>query len=291
MYVVLRKGAESKKGLILKGDTYISNPKYKKYLIVFKTESWKEAEAILRKIKVGEKLDAPQDLPAEPVNIEWKVKNEGIAFVYGLYDHLDKLLYIGVTSSPTYRLQSHSQSKKNFRSMKVLFNFNSRDTANSYERFAIATLLPPLNILVEGIAPGSKHDSKSLEKFGELSDTKSLPKITTYKQKNTKQKPSIKKKKKPKQNHSATVFCTKCGFAAGKNNRYATTEGTFHLKPCLSPEEKEELNNRNEKIKTDSIERKLHSEPSLRCKYCKKGLGSGRHMDCRKKRLKELGRI
>lgn len=290
MYVVLQKGVGSKKVLILKEETYTSKSKYKEYIVAFKTASWKEAESLLRKIKRGEEIDAPQDLPAQPVNIEWKVKNEGIAFVYGLYDDLDKLLYVGVTSSPAYRLENHSKGKKSFKTMKVLFNFNSRDTANSYERFAIANLLPPLNILVEGVVAGSNHNLKSLKKFGELSGIKPLPKITTYKQKKTKQQPSQQKKKKPKQDHSVTVFCTKCGFAAGKNNRYTNSEGTFHLKPCLSPEEKEELKKRTEELKKAAQE-KVVINPGPKCRYCKKGLGRGMHSQCRKKRLKELGRI
>lgn len=85
--------------------------------------------------------------------------------VYGLYNGENELVYIGVTNNPTVRVHDHLKSKS-FKKMKIIKTFNFRDDADDFERRAISTLQPPLNVLV---IPTPELPLKDRELFGKVS--------------------------------------------------------------------------------------------------------------------------
>ena len=294
MYLVLKKGI--RKVQVVKEETYALRPTlYRRYEIVKRTDSWKDALDTLRQIKSGKEV-LPLSIPAQPVLVKWNTRLNGSAFVYGLYDDEDKLLYIGVTANPSLRCENHIISGKRFSYMKVQFTFNSRAEADSFERFAIATINPPINILVEGVIPGSLHSHDSLAVFGQVSNVQPRPKISSYKEPQKKSpRVSKKRKTKTKNTHLPTELCTRCGKAAGKNNRvYGENDVVLHLKPCksksdLQQEEDERVLIRKKNRELTALNSKLREDSAKKCKYCSKPVSSGRHMPCRRRRMKELG--
>lgn len=86
--------------------------------------------------------------------------------VYGLYNGENELVYIGVTNNPVVRVHDHLKSKR-FKKMKIIKTFNFRDDADDFERRAISTLKPPLNVLV---IPTPDLGLTDQELFGTVSD-------------------------------------------------------------------------------------------------------------------------
>ncbi len=237
MYLVLRKGEASRKVQVIKEETYEAKPKsYKSYHIIQKTESWKDAQVTLRKIKRGEPLeDLP--LPALPVVVKWEVPPRGVAFVYGLYDYLGHLIYIGVTGQPNLRAKNHVDKGKVFSEMRVLFSFYKREEAESFERFAIATLNPPVNVLVEGIVPGSNYEIGSLVLFGEVSKTNPKQKISDHRQKKRVRNGGAKKKGP----RPAARLCEQCKKPIKRDKQVAIGNGKYvHLVQCKRIDEKKD---------------------------------------------------
>lgn len=85
--------------------------------------------------------------------------------VYGLYNGTNELVYIGVTDNPPVRVHDHLKSKS-FKKMKIIKSFAHRDEADDFERRAISTLKPPVNIL---IIPTPDLPLKEQELFGKVS--------------------------------------------------------------------------------------------------------------------------
>lgn len=208
--------------------------------------------------------------------------------VYGLYSMKNELLYIGVTNNPIYRAHNHMLTK-NFKILRVVKYFNNRKDADNFERWSIWNIRPPLNRLIEKNWTEEPTEWNA-DDFGIVAKIKVIFIKTSRKSK--------KKKIKKIQN-----ICPICKNIIGKNKGKIINGQEVHLNPCKPPLTSEEKEKLREETKRTKVQSKITKQKrpakskqaevlsGIVCKYCKKPLEHGAHMPCRRKRLRELGRL